>query len=433
MYKSSDKLGLKNLTFYTLLLALNISRGNSIMYIEPDYKERIKDDFPILSKTINGSRIVYLDSSATSLKPKTVLSKISDFYNNTTSNAYRGTSVLAESVTLALTDVRTKVADFIGANHQEIIFTSNATDAINKLSLMLNLKKEDEVLTTVLEHHSNFLPWLARASVKVVGLDENGDIDIGQLESMITSDTKLVTCSFVSNVMGNIQNVYRIIEICKKHSVLSLIDATQMAGHKPFNVKDMDCDFLVFSAHKMLGPSGVGVLYVHNRNFKNLTPAFYGGGMVDKITQSDIKYKAPPYCFEAGTPNIENLLGLGAAVDYINNVGIENISKYMDEIDEYLVSRMQKHSKIVFPFCINKSRLPICTFGFKNRNIDIGYIARLLSDSYGIILNSGYQCCQPLYNHYKVNGGIRISCYLYNTTQDIDCLINALNELEFML
>lgn len=402
--------------------------GSSVRFIN-----RITNDFPMLSRNVNGTRLVYLDSAATSLKPNKVISKINNFYNSSTSNVYRGTSVLSEETTLEFNEVRCKVADFIGANHQEVIFTSGATDSINKLSLMLGLKENDVVLTTLLEHHSNFLPWQCRAKTKIIKLDINGNIDIDNLERAIDGNTKLVAFSFASNVTGNIQDVRKIVEVCKKHSVLSLVDATQAAGHISFNVKDIDCDFLVFSAHKMLGPSGVGVLYVHNRNFPNLLPAFYGGGMVDKITGSEVKYKVPPFCFESGTPNIEGVLGFGGAIDYINEIGLHNVHKYLEEIDSYLISQIQTLPKIILPFKISKTHLPNLTFCLKNTGVDIGYLARVLSDTYGIVLNTGYQCCQPLYNNYGINGGIRVSCYLYNTKQDIDCLINALKDLEFML
>ena len=293
-----------------------------------------KDDFSMLRGNVNGARLVYLDSSATSLKPQKVVDKVVEFYTEFTSNVARGDSLLSEITTLAFEDVRSKVADYIGANYHEIVFTMNASDALNKIPLMLKLSQNDRVITTLLEHHSNYLPWITRCNATVVDLNERYDIDIDYLVKNLSSDIKLVAVTMGSNVTGNLQQVEEIVALCRSMKIPVVVDATQVVGHKRINVKELGCDFLVFSAHKMLGPSGVGVLYINDNISDKLCPAFYGGGMVAKIDK-EITFKTSPFCFETGTPAIENVLGFGAALDYLVDIGIDKIEHILCELNDY--------------------------------------------------------------------------------------------------
>lgn len=393
----------------------------------------VNGDFPIL-KSSNNKNLIYLDSAATTLKPQKVIDTVNEFYNELTSNVFRGAHVNSEKVSIKFDNVRKKVAYYINANYEEIIFTHNATDAINKLSEMLDIKDDDIIVNSILEHHSNYLPWRMKGKLISVGIDSRGNIDINELKDILDkNNVKLVAITMVSNVTGNVQPIKQIVSLCKEKGVLTLVDASQAVSHMKISVKDVGCDFMAFSGHKMLSPSGVGVLYVSKGQIDSLSIPQFGGGMVDKITDSSIKYKSAPYCFEAGTPAIESVLGLGAAIDYINSIGIENIEKHMFELSDYFIEKIKDCDFIKMPFAISGKHVPIFTILPSNNKMDIKYISRILSDSYGIAVNAGYQCCQPLYNFFNLHGGIRMSLYIYNDKRDIDAVVAALEDIKYLL
>lgn len=387
-----------------------------------------RDDFPILKKNI-----VYFDSASTTLKPNNVIQSFNEYYENYTSNIHRSTHILAEQATIAYEEVRESVASFIKADKSEIIFTANCSDSINLVSSLLNLKKDDEIICSVLEHHSNYLPWQQKATLKVVPLIASGVVDLDSLLRNITKKTRLIAITFASNVTGNIQPVAEIIKIAKQHNILILIDAAQAVGHFPINVSNLGCDFMAFTAHKMLGPSGVGVLYCRQDLLATLSPVRFGGGMINQITEENLHLKPIPYCFEVGTPNIENVIAFGKAIEYFKINNFNTITNYLDDLNQYFIKKIILCEHIYFPFAFGKHRIPIFSFAPKNKNVDIKYIGRILSDTYQIAVSVGLQCCQPLYQTYKSAGTLRASLYLYNSTKEIDHLINALDEMHYLL
>ena len=390
-----------------------------------------RNDFPMLDVEKQRKAFIYMDSASTTLKPKLVADTVNRFYASYTSNVSRSSHFLAEEVFDTFDLVREKVASFINARKDEIIFTHNCTDSINLIAKGLQLEKADEIILSVLEHHSNFLPWYERATPKVVPTDDSGIIDLDNLRRQITNKTKLIAISYISNVTGNIQPVKEIAKIAKEHGVLCLIDAAQAVGHISVDVFDIDCDFLAFSAHKMLGPSGVGVLYVKNEALELLSPSKHGGGMVNKVIPGEIDYLKGYSLFEAGTPNIEGILGLGAAVDYLNQLGMECVIAHLDSLEKYCRLQLNSLGLLDFPFVFaDNCHSPIFSFRPKNPKVRLDYIAHVLSDVHSIAVRDGYQCAQPLYLSKNLDGAIRVSLYLYNTIEEVDTLISALKKLQ---
>jgi cysteine desulfurase / selenocysteine lyase len=392
--------------------------------------DNFRKDFPIFKKEFDPKKIVYLDSAATTLKPKSVISRILQFYEHETSNISRGNHFLGENNFLAFEEVRAKTASFLKCQSDEIVFTQNTTDSINTVAQGLNLKPEDEIIVSILEHHSNYLPWLNKAKVKIAPANNDLIIDIEKLEKLITPHTKLISICQASNITGNVHPIEEIIKIAKKRDILVLIDAAQSISHLPMDVKKLGCDFLTFSAHKMFGPSGVGVLYVSKEMQPKISPTKYGGGMANRVTLPHCTFKPFPYLFEAGTPNIEGILGFGKALDYFAEKGFEAIQAKLHLLENYLRESLQALDFIdLLPF-FPKNHLPLFTFIPKNERADIGMLSQTLSDSFKIILRSGFHCSQLIYNEKGLNGGLRVSLHVYNNKKDVDSLISALNELK---
>lgn len=389
-------------------------------------EDKIRKDFPMLD-----SNIVYFDNASTSLKPKEVIKSVEDFYTKHTSNAYRGSYVNSELISLKIDECRELVATMINSSSREVIFTSGCTDSINQLVRMLNIKKKDNVVCSLLEHHSNYLPWLNSSNLTVVGLDKNGVIDLKEIEYILkNNEIKIVVVTALSNVTGNVQPIKKICKLAHKYGALAMIDCCQYASHFRIDVKDIDCDFLALSAHKMCGPSGLGVLYGKKELLLKCSKSKYGGGMVDRIVDStNVRYKEIPYCFEAGTPAIENILGYASAIRYYLSVGFENISKKNKELEDYFKKKIDKSKNIKMLFPISNNHVPIFTFKL-NRDLNLNYVAKLLSDSANICVSSGYQCCQPLYNKIGEKGGIRVSLQFYNTKKEIDFFIEKIENLK---
>lgn len=387
-------------------------------------------DFPMLQK----EHLIYFDNAATSLKPEAVISAVTDYYTNYGTSVHRGLSPLAESATNLYEDARLEVADFIKASASEIIFTSGATMSINLVARTwgeANLKKDDVVVLSVAEHHANIVPWLQLKEkigikIKYIPLLDNGEINLEAAKKILTSDAvKLLAITQASNVLGIINPIKELMALAKDKKIITLVDATLSAAHLPINVSDLDCDFLVFSAHKILGPTGVGVLYGRLSLLKNMPPFLGGGSMISSVTQDNFTTAELPNKFEAGTPNIAGVIGLGAACCYLKNLGWDNIQTQEKLLTNYFLEAIKDLDFIkVLGTATNK--LPVFSLAL------IGFhphdAADLLGQE-GIILRAGHHCAEPLHDYLKEPATLRASLSFYNTTAEIDIFIKALQEL----
>lgn len=390
----------------------------------------VRKDFPLLVKE---PEYIYFDSASTTHKPALVIESVTRYYGEYSSNIHRSVHRHAEAATIAFENTRELTAAFIHADKNEIIFTHNCTDAINLVAHLLKLTKRDEVVCSIAEHHSNYLPWLNNASLVTIELDKNGVIDLDQLKRALSPKTKLLALSYVSNATGNIQPVREAIRIAKARGVLTLIDAAQAIGHFPIDVQDLGCDFLVFSAHKMLGPSGVGIMYARQEWLNAVSPVRFGGGMVNHIDAGVANFKAPPHGFEAGTPNIEGVIAFGKALHYFLLHGFDVIEGHLNDLESYFKKRLVESPYIKSAFPIASRHVPIFTFMPMCARIDLNQLGRVLSDTYQIALSVGVQCCQPLYQTYSLEGAIRASLYVYNTKAEIDRFFAAIDEMKVFL
>lgn len=391
-----------------------------------------RNDFPIL---LNGnSSLIYLDSAATSLKPKSVINAVSGFHYDKCSSVHRSTHLLTEKASNVFNSAREKVASFINAQSNEIIFTHNTTDSINMVANGLNLKADDEIIISILEHHSNVIPWQQHSVTKTALIDDSGIVDIDQLEKLITKKTKLIAISYVSNVTGKIQPIRAISKIAREHGILLLVDSAQAVGHIPVDVIDIDCDFLTFSSHKMLGPSGVGILYGKATALNKLNPSRFGGGMVNKVSGNDVQFHNGPQLFEAGTPNVEGVTGLGVAIDYLNELGLLNVYHYLKDLDCYFKQKLHGCTSLKSPFNYENDHVSIFSLLPLKAHCNLDFIAGLLSDTYGIALRSGFHCAQPLFSFKNLSQGcLRVSLHLYNTKDDIDSFFDAIKNIHDLI
>lgn len=392
-------------------------------------KSSFKKDFPIFENR----DFIYFDNASTTFKPKQVIDQVINFYTAHTSNVARGNNKLVEITSLAFEGVREKVATFIGSKKSEIVFALNGTDAINLLADGLKLNEEDEVILSSLEHHSACLPFIMKCKATFVNLTESGVIDLEHLRLCITKKTKLIIITYVSNVTGVVQPVEEVISIAKEKGVLTFVDAAQAASHFAINVSKLNCDFLTFSSHKMFGPSGVGVLFGRSWLLEKLLPNRFGGGMVNLIEKNNISFRPPPERFEAGTPNIEGILGFGAAIDYFSQQGWGSIKAKLLSLEDHFQVLLKQQSAIYSLFPMSDKHCPIFTISPRAKKISIYDISRILSDKYNIYVNVGYQCCQPLYKNFNLSGGIRISMHIYNELSEIELFFEAINDLRIFL
>jgi cysteine desulfurase / selenocysteine lyase len=395
----------------------------------------LRNDFPIFKKKINGKELVYLDNASTTQKPYSVINSITDFYSNYNSNIHRAVYQLAEEATALYEQSREKIANFINARPEEIVFTRNTTESINLIAhswARTNLKKDDGVAITELEHHSNIVPWQILSQeigtrLEYVGIDENGFLDLEYLIELISSKkVKLVSLSHMSNVLGTIVPIERIIKIAHENDIPVLVDGAQSVPHMPVDVKNMDCDFLVFSAHKMLGPTGVGVLYAKKEFLEKMRPFMGGGDMIKEVFKFHTNYNEVPYKFEAGTPNIADVVGFGAAVDYLEKIGMENIRKHEIDLTEYALESILsiKHLTVYGPRDPNYRGGVI---SFNIADIHPHDLATIMND-HGIAIRSGHHCAQVLMQRLDVPATSRASFYIYNTKEEIDKFVNAIKE-----
>nr|ACY24468.1 cysteine desulfurase SufS subfamily [uncultured crenarchaeote 29d5] len=395
----------------------------------------LRNDFPIFKKKINGKELVYLDNASTTQKPYSVINSITDFYSNYNSNIHRAVYQLAEEATTLYEQSREKIANFINVRPEEIVFTRNTTESINLIAhswARTNLKKDDGVAITELEHHSNIVPWQILSQeigtrLEYVGIDENGFLDLEYLIELISSKkVRLVSLSHMSNVLGTIVPIERIIKIAHENDIPVLVDGAQSVPHMPVDVKNMDCDFLVFSAHKMLGPTGVGVLYAKKEVLEKMRPFMGGGDMIKEVFKFHTNYNEVPYKFEAGTPNIADVVGFGAAIDYLEKIGMENIRKHEIDLTEYALEAMLSinHLTVYGPRDPNYRGGVI---SFNIADIHPHDLATIMND-HGIAIRSGHHCAQVLMQRLDVPATSRASFYIYNTKEEIDKFVNAIKE-----
>lgn len=395
----------------------------------------LRNDFPIFKKKINGKELVYLDNASTTQKPYSVIDSITDFYTNYNSNIHRAVYQLAEEATELYEQSREKIANFINVRPEEIVFTRNTTESINLIAhswARSNLKKDDGIVITELEHHSNIVPWQILCQeigtrLEYVGIDENGFLDLEHMIELISSKkVKLVSLSHMSNVLGTIVPIEGIIKVAHEHGIPVIVDGAQSVPHMPVNVKNMDCDFLVFSAHKMLGPTGVGVLYAKKEFLEKMRPFMAGGDMIKEVFKFHTNYNEVPYKFEAGTPNIADVVGFGAAIDYLEKIGMENIRRHEISLTEYALESILS-LKYVTVYGPRDTKYRGGVISFNIADIHPHDLATIMND-HGIAIRSGHHCAQVLMQRLDVPATSRASFYIYNTKEEIDKFVNAIKE-----
>lgn len=398
--------------------------------------KNIKKDFPILQRKINGKRLVYLDNASTTQKPKIVLKVLQDFFTTSNANIHRGIHTLSEEATNQFEDVRQKVAKFIGApSADNIIFTKNTTESINCIRLSWadqHIKAGDEIIVSALEHHANLVPWqelcgAKKSILKIVPLTHDLTLDLQAYQKMLSPKTKLVCLTSQSNVTGTINPIKQMTTSAHAIGARVAIDAAQSIGHRSINVKDIDCDFLSFSAHKMLGPTGVGVLYVKYGLMKEMTPFIYGGEMVESVQEQSASYRTGPWQFEAGTPNIADVITFGATLDYLNKIGLKNIQAHDQELLSYAKNIFSHYPQVKI---YSPAHIKNCggVLSFSIQGIHPHDIATIFNEE-GVAIRSGFHCAEPLMKRLDVNGTARLSFYIYNTKKDIDVAEKALKKV----
>ena len=398
---------------------------------------KIRSQFPILSRKVNGQNLVYFDNGATTQKPQIVIDAESKYYANQNSNVHRGVHFLSGLATDKFEESRSTIQNFIGAKHKhEIIFTKGTTDSINLVASGFKtfLNKGDEIIISEQEHHSNIVPWQicceqSGSNLKVIPILDNGEMDMNFFYNLLSENTKLVAVSHISNALGTINNVEKIIE--KSHSVGAkvLIDGAQAATHIPLNMQKLDADFYCFSAHKMFGPTGVGILYGKEDILNALPPYQSGGEMIKEVSFSGTTYADLPHKFEAGTPNISGVVAFKSAIDFISNLEVNKIAKYEEELLQYATSELLKIEGVRI-YGTSKKKSAIISFNLEGLHpYDIGMIV----DKMGIAIRTGHHCAQPIMERFNIPGTVRISLAVYNTKEEIDLCINAIKKAKIML
>ena len=398
--------------------------------------KNIRCDFPVLDQDVNGYPFVYLDSAATSQKPNRVIEAISDYYRQDNSNVHRGVHTVGTRATEAYEGARESVRAFIGANKtEEIIFTRGTTEAINLVARGYadkHIQAGDEILITQMEHHSNLIPWqqVAKrtgATLSYIPMEKDGTLSLEQVKKSVSKQTKLVAITHVSNVLGTINPIAEITKIVHAHGGVILVDGAQAVPHMAVNVSQLDCDFYAFSGHKMCGPTGIGVLYGKRECLEMMDPVQFGGEMIDFVELYDSTWKELPWRFEAGTPIIAGAVGLKAAIDYLTEVGFDYIESHVAMLTEYAMTQLQALGGITIYGPAERAGL--ITFNLDDVH---PHDTATVLDSYGVAVRAGHHCAQPLMKWLEVTATARASFYLYNTTEDVDRLVEGLkNAKEF--
>ena len=399
--------------------------------------ESIRKDFPILNTKVNGNQLIYFDNAATSQTPNCVIESISDYYKSLNSNIHRGVHKLSQLATDKYEESRKKFKEHFNASStSEIIFTPGTTHSINLISngFIKFLKKDDEIIVSQLEHHSNIVPWQmlcekTGAIMKVIPMNEKGELDLSKFSSLLNNKTKIVFVNHVSNALGTVNPIEIIIEKSHQAGAAVLIDGAQAAPHFEIDVKKLNVDFYVCSAHKLCGPTGVGILYGKKEWLEKLPPYQGGGEMIDQVSFEKSTYADLPNKFEAGTPNISGVIASGIALDYINKLGLENIKEYEDYLLNYATSKLKEIEGVKI-YGEAKIKTSVISFNIKNIHpYDIGSVI----DNLGIAVRTGHHCAQPIMDYFDIPGTIRISFSFYNTIDEINILIEALKKASKML
>ncbi|MBD9364810.1 cysteine desulfurase [Leuconostoc mesenteroides] len=397
----------------------------------------IRHDFPILNQTVNGQELLYFDSAATSQKPQYVIDSLVNYYQNNNANVHRGIYELSERATQQYEQARDKVQKFIHAQkREEVLFTRGTTESLNWLASTYgaeNVKQGDEILISYMEHHSNIVPWqqLAQrvgAHLKYVELNDDGTLNMADLERKITDKTKIVSITHASNVLGVVNPIKTIAKIAHKHDAIMITDGAQSVPHMRVDVQDMDVDFFAFSGHKMLGPTGIGVLYGKHDILANMKPAQFGGEMIELVDLQEATFQPSPWRFEAGTPNIAGAIALGSAIDYLTNIGMKEVENYEQSLVDYALPKL-------------KSIAGVTIYGPQNSEQHSGVIAFNLAgvhahdlatalDQEGIEVRAGHHCAQPLMKYLNIAATVRISLYIYNTREEIDRFLSVIEDIK---
>ena len=395
--------------------------------------EKVRKDFPILHQMINGKPLIYLDNAATSQKPKNVIDAIETYYREYNSNIHRGVHTLSENATETYESSRLKIKNFINANStKEIVFVRGATEAINLVAQSLgrdSLNENDEIIITELEHHSNIVPWQllsqqTGAKLKFIPINNKGELIEEEYKKLLNKKTRIVAVGHISNALGTINPIETIITMAHEYDAKVLIDGAQAAPHTLIDVKKLDCDFYVFSGHKVFGPTGVGVLYGKEALLEKMPPYQGGGDMIKRVTMTETQYNDLPYKFEAGTPNISGVIGLGAAIDYVNEIGLENISQYENELLNYANQLASEITGLKF---IGTAKQKTSILSFTLKGIHPHDIGTILNNE-GIAIRTGHHCAMPVMERFKIPATSRASFAFYNTHEEIDALIKAIDK-----
>ena len=395
--------------------------------------KNIKKDFPILEQKVNGKNLVYLDSAATTQKPKEVINALNNYYKETNSNIHRGVHTLSQKATEKYEKAREMIANFIDAtSSKEIIFVRGATEAVNLVAssyVRPLLMENDEIIISQMEHHANIVPWQMvceekKAKLKIIPIDENGELIINKFNELINKKTKFISLNHVSNSLGTINPIKKIIDIAHQKNIKIMIDGAQAVQHLEISMKDIDADFYCFSGHKMYAPTGIGILYGKKELLEQMPPYQGGGDMIKSVTFEKTTYNDIPNRFEAGTPNISGAIALGKAIEYINKIGISNINKHEEDLLNYATSKLKKINKVKI---IGEAKEKAAVISFIIEGIhphDIGTIM----DSHGIAIRAGHHCTQPIMDFYNVPATARASFAIYNTKEDVDELVKAIEK-----
>ena len=399
----------------------------------------IKKDFPIFERQINGNKLTYLDSGATSQKPNQVIDVMSDVYKNNNANVHRGTYVLSSETTGKYEGVRTKFQKFINAyDSDEIIFTKGCTEGFNLLSnsICKNLNQGDEIILSEIEHHANIIPWQMAAekynlNIKFINVDESFNLDIDHLKSLLSSKTKIVSIVGESNISGMLPDIKEIVAIVKsKSDALFILDGAQLVPHRSVDVQDLGIDFLCVSGHKMLGPTGIGVVWGRKELWDSLDPVYGGGDMIEEVYYDKATWAPVPHKFEAGTPPFVEAIGLGAAVDYLTNISMNEVQQHSDSLREYAKNKLENIDGLNIIHSLSKNAG--CTFAMSIEGAHATDVSLML-DTYGVAVRAGHHCVQPFHRKLNLDATFRATGYIYNDEEDFDILANAIEDSMKML
>ena len=399
----------------------------------------IKKDFPIFERQINGNKLTYLDSGATSQKPNQVIDVMSDVYKNNNANVHRGTYVLSSETTGKYEDVRTKFQKFINAyDSDEIIFTKGCTEGFNLLSnsICKNLNQGDEIILSEIEHHANIIPWQMAAekynlNIKYINVDESFNLDIDHLKSLLSSKTKIVSIVGESNISGMLPDIKEIVTIVKsKSDALFILDGAQLVPHRSVDVQDLGIDFLCVSGHKMLGPTGIGVVWGRKELWDSMDPVYGGGDMIEEVYYDKATWAPVPHKFEAGTPPFVEAIGLGAAVDYLTNISMNEVQQHSDSLREYAKNKLENIDGLNIIHSLSKNAG--CTFAMSIEGAHATDVSLML-DTYGVAVRAGHHCVQPFHRKLNLDATFRATGYIYNDEEDFDILANAIEDSMKML